>query len=363
MSDDPNAIPQGSGAPVDPAAGEAPPPRRRFARLPLVVLVAVLLGASLWSGYWWIATRAIERGIENELARLAETGVTVDCADRRLGGYPFRFDLRCGPLSARGADGSEGTVSSLTVAALAYNPSRMIVEAGAPLSARFADGSSAVLAWSLAHASLDFDTVGLSGLSVSVEKPDLRAGEAAPVTAGLAELHTRLHPDGRGSDVALTAEDVALPALGETGTLRVVAAIEDGGLSARADAAAFLKRLAAEGTAGRLTEVRLSAGGSELRITGPFAVDSRGEISGSFQVSLVDPQHLTDLLARGFGIVLPLPDPGSLAGLLSGLGSPAVDGRPAMTLPIEVRRGKMTMGFVPLGRLPRLFDPAWFRTQ
>lgn len=360
MSDEPNAAAPETAA--DGAPG-APPPRRRSGRLPLLLALVVVLGGALWSGYWWIATRAIERGIEAELARLAETGVTVTCDDRRLGGYPFRFDLRCGPLSARGADGSQATVSTLTIAALAYRPSRMIVETGAPLSARFADGSSAVLGWSLAHASLDFDRAGLSGLAVSVEKPDLRAGDAAPVTAGLAELHTRLHPDGKGSDVAVTAEDVALPALGETGTLRVVAELQDGGLAARADTAAFVRRLAEEGTAGKLTEVRLSAGGAELRISGPFAVDAGGEISGSFKVSLVNPQTLTDLLARGFGITLPLPDPGSLAGLLSGLGSPSVDGRPAMTLPIEVRRGKMTMGFVPLGRLPRLFDPAWFRTE
>ena len=361
MSDDPTVSAPQTEAPAAASAG----PRKRgvLSRLPLVLALVAVLGVALWSGYWWVATRAIERGIQNELMRLAATGVRIGCADQRVSGFPFRFAMQCTPISAEGADGSSGTMTGLTVTSPAYNPSRMDLAATAPLSARFADGSSAVLAWSLVRASLHFDTKGMTGMAVSVEKPDLRAGGSAPLTADLAELHTSLHPQGTGSDVSLTARDVALPTLEVPGTLKLTAALEDGGFAARADAASFVRRLAQEGTSGRLTEFQLSAGGAELRITGPFAVDSRGELSGSFKVALVDPQRLTDLLARGLGINLPLPSSDSLAGLLSGFGSPAVDGRPALTLPVEVRRGKMTMGFVPLGRLPRLFDPGWFKVN
>lgn len=352
MSDD-------SNAPSD-WREEVPARRRRPFPLPQVVLSVVVLVAVVWSGYWWFATRTIAEHIDKEIARFAAMGVTVTCPDRRIRGYPFRFDLHCGPLAARAADGSEASVPALTMGALAYNPTRMVIELRDPLTASLPDGTGGTLSWELAHASLDFDPAGLTALSTLIEKPNLARGSDTPITAERAALHTRLRPEGKGSDVAFSAENVKLPALADTGSLVVVAMLDDGGRIARGDLPGFLKQLAGGGARGQLAETRLSAGGSELKISGPFSVSADGALSGAFKVSLMDPQKLASVLAQGFGIHLPLPEPSSLSGLLSGLGSPPVNGRPAMTLPIEVRDGQMRMGFVPLGTLPKLFDPDWF---
>ena len=55
----------------------------------------VLLLAAGWSAYWFIAMNEIQKGLAREEAKLADVGITLACAKREFGGFPFRFMFEC----------------------------------------------------------------------------------------------------------------------------------------------------------------------------------------------------------------------------------------------------------------------------
>jgi len=73
-------------------------PRKKPAWQIVAPLVLVLFLAVGWSVYWMTAsTRAMEV-VDQVLAREKARGLEISCADRSIGGYPFKFLLDCTEL-------------------------------------------------------------------------------------------------------------------------------------------------------------------------------------------------------------------------------------------------------------------------
>ena len=71
------------------------PPRRR-SRWPLFVMPGLLVVLAIgWSGFWFYASSQVGAQFERWRTREAQSGRVYDCGKLSVGGYPFRFEVRC----------------------------------------------------------------------------------------------------------------------------------------------------------------------------------------------------------------------------------------------------------------------------
>jgi len=107
------------------------------ARRMLLPLALVIVIATGWSLYWYIASEKAKQSFTDYLEKNRATGVDIVCAHPVWGGFPFRFELTCDRLGAAGlragvqVDFAGGKTNAV---ALAYNPFHLIVEISGPVS-------------------------------------------------------------------------------------------------------------------------------------------------------------------------------------------------------------------------------------
>ncbi len=83
-----------TGQGVPPMHGPQVRPRRRLwpVFVPLTLLVAL---AAVWIGLWFYAAAAAETALAGWRAREAKAGRIYECGSERIGGFPFRIEVRC----------------------------------------------------------------------------------------------------------------------------------------------------------------------------------------------------------------------------------------------------------------------------
>lgn len=105
-------------------------------------LAVVLVIAAAWCLYWYIGWEKAKQSFADYVEKNARAGIEIDCADALWGGFPFRFELRCASLAARGARGSvdiDFAAGPVAAVALAYNPFHLIVELDGPVTLALTD--------------------------------------------------------------------------------------------------------------------------------------------------------------------------------------------------------------------------------
>lgn len=337
-------------SPTD-AAGRAHP-RRGGRRRYVLLVTAVIVVAAGWSAFWWQASTMARRAVDDALADARAAGVAVACPGERIAGYPFLLELRCDATSLTPPDGPTVAAGPLVVVARSYAPNRVIAELAGPLTV--ADGAStlAKASWSLAHASLRFEdlfgTPRLALVSVSVENAALEGpAGAAAVAAKQLELHVRRAPSTPdGVDVALTATAATAAGLAQT-DLRLLLGIDE------ARALATGGALPAEGLAVIVQEMSATSGETRLTASGALTLRPDGLVDGKLEIVTTDPARLAALLAP----LLPPEDPLPLAvaGAVAAFGRPTELGdAKAVAVPVAINRSRLTIGLIPVGRLPRL---------
>src|SRR3569833_4760021 len=185
----------------------APLPRRRR-RWPIFVPSALLLLVALgWSGFWFYASNQVDVQFRGWQEREAKSGRIYDCSHREVGGFPFRFEVRCAdPVISLTAQTAQqfatktplpAKLSQILAVAQIYDPARVIAEFMGPVSVgETGQPPFATANWTLGHAS----AAGLPSLPkrISMEFNDpaverVVAGVTAPfLSAKHAESHVRL---------------------------------------------------------------------------------------------------------------------------------------------------------------------------
>uniref|UniRef100_UPI00056CEBA7 DUF2125 domain-containing protein n=1 Tax=Brucella anthropi TaxID=529 RepID=UPI00056CEBA7 len=118
-------------------------------------------------------------------------------------------------------------------------------------------------------------------------------------------------------------------------------------LLAKGDAP-FHERL--RGHSGTVNQAFLSMpNGAMVSVAGPFSVDADGLINADVKLTLVNPQSL----AQAGQTVFP-EQGGNIATVLFALSAMPKDENGNPVMEIAVRKGKVSAGFIPLGRLPAL---------
>jgi len=365
----------------DPAAAR---PRRRW-RIVLPLVAAVLLAAG-WAGFWYYAAARAGSEFAAWRAREAAAGREVNCANQSIGGFPFRLELRCTDpaVNLRRANASL-QAKNMLAAVQVYQPSLMIAEFGGPLTiSDDAHSAKYELDWSLAQASAR----GLprpERVSLVLDKPSLGRRDAEQLArADHAELHLRPAPrlpqDPPAIDVSLDlvkAHVLGVPLIANApidadiaGTLRGV-----GDLSPK-PLAQLLREIAAANGRLDITKARIQQGDILGTGTGTLRLTEGGMLDGELTLTVagidqlmaqlgVDKavgqasQRALSRIAPGLNLDALLGPRGGAALAAAGaamLGQPAeLEGRKAVTLPLRFVDGVVFLGPLRVALIPPLF--------
>ncbi|MEA2836281.1 MAG: hypothetical protein QOD89_831 [Bradyrhizobium sp.] len=179
------------------------PRKQKLWRL-FIMPVLVLVAAIAWSAFWFYAASKVDENVDAWRAREAKSGRIYDCAKRAVGGFPFRFEVRCSGASvalvSQTAGGSQVPVTArlgeILVVAQVYEPKLLIAEFTAPATISGPDQLSLTVSWSKARSSIVglpavpqraaivFDDPTIDRVNASVPTPLARAKHV--------ELHARL---------------------------------------------------------------------------------------------------------------------------------------------------------------------------
>jgi hypothetical protein len=371
-----------------------PKPTHRRSLWPVLVpLILVVALAIVWTGLWFYAAAAAERTLDGWRAREAKSGRVYSCAEQTIGGYPFRFEVRC-VEPAMELHGSEPPLAlkaaGLLVAAQIYQPTLLISEFAGPLTvAEPGRPPDYVANWTLGQSSVRGTPTAPERVSIVIEQPTLdrvaSGANASVLKAARIELH------GRIAEGTVTANPVIELVL----RLAAAAAPELHALTAQpldAEIAATLRGLAdfapkpwpvrfrelqARGGSIEIAKARVQQGDVIAASAGTLRLTERGGLDGQLNLTIVGIEQvlktldLDRIMAEGkIGSAIGrldriMPGLGQIArqnagpSIVMGLGAigqnATLDGKPAVTVPLRFSDGQVLLGPFPVGRTPPLF--------
>ncbi len=372
--------------------------RRRpwMVALPLVVLLVLAAG---WSVFWFFAASATETALTKWQDREAALGRTYRCSEQRVGGFPFRFELRCIDPRAAFSGGERPAAlaaEDFIIVAQVWQPNLLIAELKGPLTVGEPDKPPVLsLDWSLAQASL-------RGLPIEPERVSIviDALTAASIESGVQKMlanATRLEAHGRiasGSarenpvlDLAVRLDQASSARLGELGAVPFDADIA-GTLHGLTDLSVRSVRTtlrALQAADGRLdiTRARVQQGDMIATGSGTLRLTPRGTLDGELEVAVTNlekllqalgidrlvaqwvPQGTLERLAPGLNLLLPglgdavrragAPDSGAKAAAGAAGPRTELNGKQAVTLPLRFVDGVVSLGPFQLAKIPPLY--------
>lgn len=322
--------------------------RIRWLAFGTVVAVAVYCG-----GWFWLAGQ-VDRAVADYTDAPGAQLASIACDGRQVRGFPFRLGVFCDRVAY--ADPEAGLtveLGAIRSAAQIYNPRRVLVEIDSPVTiAETAGGDQYRLDWQRGRASVITAPVAERMASFEAEDATLALNGSAPlVRAARLETHVRerdgaldvaARPRGLTVDPAL-AGGRSLPELGVDLDVRLQDWRRDWATGAPAGA----------GVVNRLSLLLTDDRG--IIVEGPFSLSRRGLISGEFEVRVIDVPGVLAALGTAFPQTAPqiaaLTAGGQATTGQSGDGAGAAD---ELTLRLNVRDGRVFVGFIPLGSIPPL---------
>lgn len=339
-------------------AGTPLPKRTNRKFVYLATAVAVVIGG--WSAAWYTARGYLDAEISKVMELAAQNGAELACFERELGGFPFRFELRCKDFVLRDPFGGFFSVATLRAVALVYNPMHVILEADSPMAAfRSSDSPIQEASWGSFRSSLRFNMQGLTRFDAVIETPRFFSsdnpaqGEVAMATA---ELHLRPAPDQPANlDIAfsftgLKTGDPAHPGTDGAlvGTVSGAAPLLTGtiplGLFAATDGVPAIS----------LSQLRLASGEASLSTSGTLKLPSDGHLTGEFPIVAIQPDKAGQVIAPLFPPATPFPE--ALQGALVSFGKKTEHGgKPAIDATLTLSGGTARIGMLPVAQMQSLY--------
>jgi hypothetical protein len=368
-------------------------PRRRPWLIAIPLAVVVLLGA-VWTGVWFYAAREAESRMDAWRAQQARGGRVFGCDKQAVGGYPFRIEVRCTNASAELRDARPPLaikLKEILAVAQVWDPKLLIAEFTGPLSVADPGQQPYALAtWTLAQASLRGTPSAPERASVVVDGLKLEGATAGQTLfdSRRAELHARVQfgswPHNPAIDLAVKLVAATAPTVHamtaqalDADILAVLHGMKD--LTPK-PMSARLRDWQAAGGRLDIQDARLAQGDTLAKANGTLALTERGGLDGDLKVaatgierflpaigaepgsslnlSRVAPAlNAIDRAVPGLAQRVPPPKQQSLqAGLLALLGQPVeIEGKRGVAVPVRFNDGAVTLGPIPLGRVPPVF--------
>jgi hypothetical protein len=329
------------------------------------LLVLVLVAASLWGGYWFVGSTAVERGLTAWLADRASQGWRVAYSDLSTSGFPNRFDTTITDVDMTDAVSGLGwRAPFFQIFALSYKPTHIIAvwpheqtltTPAERIAVTSEDMRGSVVFKAGPSLAMDHSSVVVKTLGLTSDAGwELRMGDvrfATRLTATRAGFH-----DVALEALSLTLPDDLLTALDPNRDLPPV--IERLNIDTSLGFDAPWDRFALEGRRPNLTEIDVNTFNAkwdtmDISADGVLTVDRSGILTGRI-----------DVTARNWRTMLKI---AVAAGLIAQETAPTVEN--AMTIlasmsddpevlkvPLSFQNGTVSFGPIPLG-------PAWRLTR
>jgi hypothetical protein len=358
--------------------------------LPFVLVAGI---AVAWCGFWYFAAGKAQEALDGWRAREAVAGRIHTCGSQDVGGFPFRFELRCVEPTIELRSNQPPVVlkaKELLAAVQVYDPTLLITEFSGPLTiAELGQPPGYAASWTLAQSSLRGTPSSPERASVVVDNPTIdRLGEGGNVTvlkAQRIELHGRLVAGSVTNnpvlEVVLRATAAAAPDFHPitaqpldaevASTLRGLADFSPKPWPMR------FRELQTRNGSIEIIHARVQQGDVIAVSAGTLSLTPRGGLDGQMQITVVGIEQVLKALdldrimsqgkvGQAVGALDRLmPGLSNLArqnarpGILAGLGAlgqnTVLDGKPAVTLPLRFSDGAVMLGPFPVGRVPPLF--------
>ncbi len=319
--------------------------RRRFVWL-LIAIVAVI---ALYTFGWFYAADRLVNEANAALGRLANGGNRATCENMEARGYPFRIGLFCDSVffEQRG-NGMAFDAGAFRSAGQVYAPLRIVAELDSPVRAELPQFLPLNFRWQTMQASARLAmplperlSIVASTIVADVDTPG--AGVTGLFEAQEVQLHLR--PDEADLDTGLRFSELQagpflagldLPPISGVGDIGIVDGLR------RIETRDF----ALPGTQLDIRRLELSIeDGGTLTARGPLTIGEDGLIDANLELRSSDAAAFLAVLAGSLPEIRP-----QLVALGAGLGALG----PGQPLPLTIRDGVATFGFIELGRIPPL---------
>ena len=322
------------------------------------LLIAVIVVAVLYGGYWFVGARAVEGGARDALAELEAQGWAVRYSALDTRGFPSRFDTTVTDLQIEHPSGDLIYAAPFLQAfALSYQPNKIIAAFPNRQSITIAGtdymiGSEGLRASAAVkpNAGLSFDaaTVAAQMLSVATDVASLRSGPAV-VALRAAEL-PKTYDAYLGIERITLPDDLwqqmfphgALPLSIERVTLNATATLDQ-----ELNRAAFETEQPPALTALTLENASVAWGKVVVSAQGELAIDQLGIPTGRITVTARNWETLLQRL-ENLGIIAP-----DVAKTYRNMASALSAGSEELRIPINYQNGFVSLGPIPLGLAPR----------
>jgi hypothetical protein len=366
--------------------------RRRWRYIILVVLIAAVVGG--WTWLWRYAADQAQAAIDGWRAREAKAGRVFNCGSQSIGGYPFRVEVECLPVSVEFRSEQppfEIRTNRVLVAVQLYQPNLLISEISGPLTIADLGGSPKIVAdWKLGQSSVRGIPSSPERVSFVFDKPVVELVDGgAPwplLRADHVEVHGRI-AEGSATEnpvieIALQVVQASAPSFHPAAVPPVDADITGvmrglGDFSPKPWDERF-RELQRRGGRIDITQARVQQGDTLAIGSGSLAIDPNGRLTGEMDVTVAGLEPFLKAIGAS-EMVQRSPNMDKLAGMLDrlspGLGDIAreqaganistginmlgrpteLEGRQAVTLPLRLKDGTIYLGPIPIGPTPVLF--------
>lgn len=320
---------------------------RRFVWLGVAILAAI----ALWTIGWYLVANRIEAHLPTTMQQIAGNDASAECANAEVRGYPFRFGLFCDRMGyTNPQEALTLEAGALRSAAQFYHPGHVVSEIDGPLLIS-APGLDLHIDWKSLQSSIRATPSGLDRGSIDSRNVSLDIdGAGLPQKLAMAAERFTAHARKNGPDLDIAAygENVRGNIIADTGTTALTLEATLPGRAGLLDMpyAPLLPPYQAQ-----IHQLSIGFDGdASLEITGPVRISADGLISGDLQLAIRGQERIAEIVARLN------PEMGEnlrrFGPMLAALDS--VPGDDAITLPLTIRNGNVSMGLFPLGRLPAL---------
>jgi len=320
----------------------------------IFLLSVIILLIAGWSAGWFFVTGKVETVISDTKTILSDKGRNFKCANQAINGFPFRISINCDKVQySDEITGVTFEAGQLKTAAQVYQPNKAVLELQSPANLTLPNGDSFNTSWSSMRSSLKTGLSGPERVSLHGKEITLIPSQNARDTFLIGDL--QFHGRQIGDDdinLALNSTDTksknALwPSFDLTSTFLIKDSYKD-----IINRASLLRIAKEKGIRGEIERFQYSTqDGGVLEINGPAEVNPSGLLSGNFEITVRDLPKLLNAMSKHFPQEKQkFADASRAIALLS-----KQTGKEEIKLPITVRQGKISIGILPVGKLPPLF--------
>lgn len=322
----------------------------------------VILLIALYSGYWFVGSRAVGQALTTAIADARQDGWQIAHGPFDTTGFPGQFDVSVADVDIAAADGQWAwRAPSLQVFAPSIQPTHLSAILPQTQTLRLGDqtlqidsSDLQISAGTRLNTALSFDAASVAIAGATVQSDfgwQIGLDRALASFTAEPETDTTYNLDIDAADLTL-AEPLIAQIAPDAGLSNTVARLV---VDSTVTLDKALNRFAFDGSEAQpvveqivLTGLDLNWGDIALNATGTLDIDAQGIPDGRVTFKTAQWQLIIDILVAAGAI-----DP-SIAPTLANVASAMAQGDGMLELPVTFQSGFMSMGLIPLGPAPRL---------